>query len=286
MDTKDTAQAEDDARARMFDDMGGAKAEPDDGAEADAVEAEAKADATEPTKPDAPTADPAPEEPDATAEAPGAEAEPEQDWSAQPEWVRKAIKAGREGRKDAEKALADFRAEVEAERQAQQAESIRRQAEMDALRAMTASKPEAQAAPDPLSDPEAYQAYLQQEQRRMMSAQADQLHRQMAEVQHGPDAVKTAMDALTVAAQQQPWLRARFEHAANPYAEAVAWHAEQAPAQPSDDVRQQIIADYLAAQSAGAAPINTPPNVAGTPTGISRPAATTRGDTRAKLFGR
>lgn len=100
--------------------------------------------------------------------------------------------------------------------------------ELRAYRQQQEAARQAQPAPDPYQDPEAYQAHQQAEVDARIYGLNLNMSRRLAEVQHGPDVVKAAFDWGLNRCDQDPHFNAKVRSSQDPVGEVVAeWKREQ-----------------------------------------------------------
>ena len=119
-------------------------------------------------------------------------------------------------------------------------------AEMEA-RQRNQPQPQPQA-PDPIDDPQAYNAYVRQEvEQQVLNARLD-MSEAMARQAHGDEAVEAALEAAK--ALQDKAVAQKIMHAPNPYGELMKWHQrEQVMSEIGEDpqaYRQRIEAEIRA----------------------------------------
>lgn len=129
--------------------------------------------------------------------------------------------------------------------------------------------PQQDLAPDPVNDPEGFQAFVNDQiQAAQQNAQwlaRTEVSQQMANQAHGSEKVQEAVNAFMQEATQKPWLMAEMRSQSHPYEYVVKRHQQQ-------EVLSKVTPDHLAQfqtwlASQGQAPAQspTPPLATATP---------------------
>lgn len=168
-----------------------------------------------------PKAEPEPQQ-DAAGQQPQSEPEAEQQQEPEdkggrvPAWrLREVAEEARQAKREAEEQRARA-AEYEANLRAVQQQ-------MQAIQAAQSAKP----APDRWQDPDAYEAYREQQQRAVYQQMAAQVAETRAAVKYGWQAVEEAIEAAKKAEMANPQVGWMIAAAPNPWEAAVEWHRRE-----------------------------------------------------------
>jgi hypothetical protein len=143
--------------------------------------------------------------------------------------------------------------------------------ELERLRQPQGQRPDAPQIPDPVEDPQGYQAYLDQRETTIIWRSITAPSQMLANKEHGAEVVREAAEAFAAEVQQKPWLLQEMHRQQHPYDWVVQRHRREtalASVGP-DDIK--AFQDWKASQAAGNTPAAASPAPAAPPPPKPRP---------------